>query len=48
MKKAIKIAVWVQFFLVFALMFNHFMRGLHWQPLMILFIVSMAFVVVEG
>ena len=48
MKKAIKVAVWAQFILIFALTFNHFMRGLHWQPLMILLIVSMAFVVVDG
>ena len=48
MKKVIKIAVWVQFFGLFALMMNHFMRGLHWEPLMFLCLFSMCFVVLEG
>lgn len=46
--KIIKIAVWVQFLCIFGLTINHFLRGLHFQPLMLLCLVSMAIVVVEG
>ena len=36
----IKILVWLQFFACLGLLCNHFLRGLHYEPLMILCLVS--------
>jgi len=42
----IKTLVWLQFIACLSLMLNHFLRGLVWEPLMILCLVSAGLVMV--